>query len=164
MGETVPLSAPSRGWHTRLRVSFWDLLSLRRLSARRRLRAERREADDAILRSDRVSPLLAWRVNELVSRQNRSALARSLRYAVKISDAGCLPSASPINRAAVRLESKRLLGVATLLDSEGSLAPRGVVLIERLLLDGLGPLYSRAHADALPIYLDVARSELEGDV
>jgi hypothetical protein len=140
---------------------FSDVFLPRGLQHRRRLRAERRAADAEILSSDWVSPLLAWRVNELVARKNRRQLARSLRDAVKTADGRYLPNASPINRRAVRVESKRLLALAGRLEDEHAVAPRGVLLVDRLLTDGFGPLYSRDHADALPSHLDVTLKALE---
>jgi len=108
-----------------------------------------------------VSPLLAWRANELVARSNRVDLARSLRRMIRDADARYLPNASPVNRVAVRAESNRLLAIARRLESDDPVAPRGVLLADRLLVDGLGPLYSRARVDELPSYLDVTLEALE---
>jgi hypothetical protein len=131
------------------------------LRARRRLRAQRKAADEELLQTDWVSPFLAWRVNELAARKNRLELARSLRGAVAAADARYLPSASPLNRVAVRSQAKRLLTIAKRLEDSDPVAPRGVLLVEQLLVDGFGPLYSREHADALPAYVDAARAALE---
>ncbi len=139
-----------------------SVVSLRELKARRRLRAARREADEEILRSKWVSPFLAWRVNELVARKNRVDLARSLRGVVRDADVRYLPNASPINRRAIRSESARLLAMADrLLELDSPVAPRGILLVEQLLVDGFGPLYSRERADELPSYLDATLGALE---
>src|SRR4249919_123896 len=114
------------------------------LKDRRQLRAARRAADEELLQSAWASPFLAWRVNEVVARKNRLDLARSVRGAVRDADPRYLPGASPLNRGAVRTESELLLQVAERLeDVDAPVAPRGVLLVERLLVDGYGPLYAR---------------------
>ena len=118
-------------------------------------------ADEALLKTEWISPFLAWRVNELVAQKKRVALAQSLRGVVDAGDARYLPSASPINRVAVRAEAKRLLAIANRLEDAGPVAPRGVILLDRLLVDGSGPLYSRDRAEKLSAYLDVSRDALE---
>jgi hypothetical protein len=73
-----------------------------------------------------------------------------------------LPTASPMNRIAVRAESETLLALAgRLADLERPVAARSVVLLERLLLEPSGPLYDRELADDLPAYLDCALEALE---
>jgi hypothetical protein len=62
----------------------------------------------------------------------------------------------------VRAEAETLLTVASrLADLERPVAPRGVVFIERLLVDGSGPLYDRELVDDLPVFLDTALDALE---
>jgi hypothetical protein len=132
------------------------------LKGRRRLRAARRAADEELLQSNWASPFLAWRVNELVTRKNRLDLARSVRGAVGDADPRYLPGASPLNRVAVRAESEQLLEIAERLeDVDAAVAPRGVLLVERLLVDGYGPLYAREHGDELHDYLHRVRAALE---
>jgi len=145
----------------RLGARVPELLSPRALARRRRLRAERRAADEELLESRWASPLLAWRVNELVVRANRIDLARSIRSTVRDSDARYLPGASPLNRVAVRAESPRLLAIARRLEDARPVNARGVLVVDRLLLDGLGPLYSRERAAELPAHLDDALDALE---
>ncbi len=73
-----------------------------------------------------------------------------------------LPSASPINRVAVRAESEAILDVAArLADTERPVAARGVVLADRLMTDGSGPLFDRERVDELPAYLDSTLYALE---
>ena len=87
---------------------------------------------------------LAWRVEELVTPKNRLDLAHTLRSLVREADARYLPSASPVNRVAVRAEAETLLAVAArLADLERPVAARGVLLVDRLLVDGFSPLYDR---------------------
>jgi hypothetical protein len=132
------------------------------LKARRRLRAARRAADEELLGSAWASPLLAWRVNEVVARKNRLDLARSVRGMVRDADPRLLPGASPLNRGAVRTESELLQLIAERLEEvDADVAPRGVLLVERLLVDGYGPLYARERADELHGYLQRALAALE---
>ena len=94
------------------------------------------------------SPLLGWRASELVSRSNRRVLARSLRAIPAESEALLL--VSPLNRRGVRphLDLVRALAerVGTI---EEPVAPRGMALVEQLLCDGFGPLYSPAKVNEL---------------
>jgi hypothetical protein len=129
---------------------------------RRALSAARWTADAELLRRTTPPLRLAWRVEELVAPKNRLSLARSLRQLVHDSAARYLPSASPVNRLAVRAESESLHALADrLADLDRAVAPRGVLLVERLLTDGFSPLYERESADDLPPYLDVALEALE---
>ena len=132
------------------------------LKARRRLRAARRAADEELLQSAWASPFLAWRVNEVVARKNRIDLARSVRGVVHDADPRYLPGASPLNRVAARAESQELLAIAERLEQvDADVAPRGVLLVERLLVDGYSPLYARERTDELHAYLERARAALE---
>jgi hypothetical protein len=159
--QILQTSAVAPNALVRARARLASAFSLGWLGRRHRLRAERRAADEELMESRWVSPLLAWRANELVARSNRVDLARSLRRMIRDADARYLPNASPVNRVAVRAESNRLLAIARRLESDDPVAPRGVLLADRLLVDGLGPLYSRARVDELPSYLDVTLEALE---
>ena len=159
MAETLQTSPAERESH----MSLWALANkLKELRARRALRLARWAADAELLRR-RTPPLrLAWRVEELVSPKNRLDLAHTLRSLVRESSARYLPSASPVNRLAVRAEATTLVAVAVRLsDLERPVAARGVVFVERLLVDGSGPLYDRELVDDLPVYLDTALQALE---
>jgi hypothetical protein len=135
---------------------------LRELRARHALRAARWAADAELLRRDTAPLRLAWRAAELVDPTNRLELAHTLRSLVREANPRYLPTASPVNRVAVRAESEMLLALAArLADLERSVAPRGVLLVQRLLVDGAGPLYERESVDDLPVYLDVALGALE---
>ena len=126
------------------------LVPVRGWEARRALRAARRRADDELARTRIPSPRLAWRAAELVSDENRLSLARSLTDIVHSADERLLPTASPIDRAAVRLCRPELLELASLLfDLAKPVTPRGLVLVERLLVGGDGPLYGRGAASRL---------------
>ena len=133
-----------------------------RIKARRTLYATRRAADAELLRRTSPPLRLAWRVEELVTPKNRLDLAHTLRSLVREADARYLPSASPVNRLAVRAEAETLLAVAARLsDLQRPVAARGVLFVERLLVDGSSPLYDREQTDALPVYLDTALTALE---
>ena len=135
---------------------------LGRLKARRAMRAVRASADAELARRSLPPLRLAWRVEELVSAKNRLDLAHSVRSLLRDAQTRCLPSASPFNRIAVRAESDRLGAVAArLADLERPVAARGVVLVERLLTDGSGPLYDHEHADDFGATLDVILHTLE---
>ena len=73
-----------------------------------------------------------------------------------------MPGASPVNRVAARrhLELVRLLG-AILEDGGIGVEARGVILVERLLLDGGGPLYDRTRAGELEPALNAAVAALK---
>jgi hypothetical protein len=129
---------------------------------RRALRAARRSADAELLSMPVPSLRLAWRAAELVVPKRRMQLARSLRGLVRDADSRYLPNAAPINRRAVRAVSGDLLAVAhRLADLENPIAPRGVLLVERLLLDSDGPMYDRERARELFAAVDEAAAALE---
>ena len=133
------------------------------LRARRAARIARWEADTEIAACDGSPPLnLAWRVDELVGTKNRLDLAHTLRSLVADCGARYLPSASPVNRRAVRENGTRLRAIAERLSGlERPVAARGVVLLDRLLVDGSGPLYDRQRSDELAPALDFALNALE---
>jgi hypothetical protein len=141
------LFAPVRGWEVR-----------------RALRAARRRADAELLTARLPSPRLAWRTEELVGADNRVELGRSLTDVVHSADERLLPSASPLNRASVRVVRAQLLELAALLyDLSRPVAPRGVLLVERLLYDGSGALYSRNSPNRLRTEVQQALAALKGD-
>ena len=85
-----------------------------------------------------------------------------MRSLVRDARPSYLPSASPFNRLVVRAESDALLAVAArLADLERPVAARGVVLLERLLTDGSGPLYDRDRVDEFGSTLDTILGALE---
>lgn len=147
------------------RTGFGPLGSIARglesLRARRALRAARRAADEELLLSRSPSLRLAWRAAELVVPKRRLELARSLRRLVRDADSRYLPNAQVFNRRAVRAATDNLLVVAErLADLEDPVAPRGVLLLERLLVDTSGPLYDRELAAELAGRIDAAAGAL----
>src|SRR5437870_6012350 len=110
------------------------LAPVRSFEARRALRAARRRADEEILATRLPSPRLAWRVAELVSEENRADLGRSLTDVVQAADERLLPTASPLDRVAVRESRPQLLALAgRLYDVSQTVTPRGVLLVGNLL-------------------------------
>ena len=129
---------------------------------RRALRAARKAADKELLSSDVVSLRLSWRAAELVTPKERLDLARSLRRLVQDADPRYLPGAQTFNRLAVRAQEDRLLTLADrLADLERPIAPRGVLLTERLLDDVDGPLYDRGRESELSVEIEAAAGALE---
>jgi hypothetical protein len=121
---------------------------------RRELKRARAAADSELLRFRTPPPRLAWRTAELTAGSSRLGLARELRGLVEASDPRYLPGASPLDRGAVRVEADALLALADrLADLEVPVAPRGVLLLERLLLGTRGPLYGIEGAAALDVRL-----------
>jgi hypothetical protein len=152
----------SAGVHGVNPLAAWTWHGLATLKSRRALRAARSAADTELLRLDDTPLRLVWRAEELVVPKNRLELAHSLRSLVRDSAVRYLPSASPVNRAAVRGESETLLALAArLADVHRAVAARGVLLVDRLLVDGAGPLYDRRRVDELPHYLERALTALE---
>jgi hypothetical protein len=141
------LLAPVRGWE-----------------ARRALRAARRRADTELLATRLPSPRLAWRTEELIAEDNRVELGRSLTDVVHSSDERLLPGASPLNRASIRDLRAQLLELsARLYDLPRAVAPRGILLVERLLYDGSGPLYGQSEPKELRAEVQQALAALDGE-
>jgi len=159
MDSTLPAGG-AETVHVRPLLGFWR--ALQRVGERRALRAARRAAD-AELALRRHAPLrLSWRVEELVATKNRLDLAHALRSLVRDSSTRYRPTASPVNRVAVRAQSGTFLSLAArLADLERPVTARGVVLTDRLLIDGSGPLYDRDRVDELPAYLEATLETLE---
>jgi hypothetical protein len=126
-------------------VALKLLAPVRGMAKRRALRSARRHADEEILATRLPSPRLAWRTEELLAESNRLELGRSITSVVHSADERLLPNATPLNRPAVRENRPQLLELAALLCDVGrTVTPRGVLLVEHLLVDGTGPLYGRA--------------------
>jgi hypothetical protein len=138
------------------------LAPVRRFRARRELLAARRAADAELITARLPSPRLAWRTNELCSDEHRRELAESVVDVVRASESRHLPTASPINRPAAREETTTLLRLAAALtDTEHGVAPRGVLLVERLLFGTASPLYDQAPRNRLHVTLAEALQALE---
>jgi hypothetical protein len=137
---------------------------MRSFEARRALKAARRRADSEILATRLPSPRLAWRTAELVSEENRTSLARSLTDVVQAADERLLPTASPLDRVAVRECRPQLLALAArLYDQSLTVTPRGVLLADRLLVDGSSPLYGHSDPAKLAATAEQVLTALAGD-
>ena len=118
--------------------------------ARRALRAARRAADDELLETSLAPPRLAWRVEELTDDQHRLELGRAVTHVVHAADERLLPTASPIDRPAIRVCRAELLELASrLCDLGRPVAARGVVRVDRLLTSDRSPLFGRCNTGRL---------------
>ncbi len=90
-----------------------------------------------------ASPALARRARQLTSRRRRAGLAASIRNLLDAAEKGRrgFTSAVPIQRHDILRERQLLLQLAADLESEDELQPRGIALVERLLIDGASPVY-----------------------
>jgi hypothetical protein len=139
------VSAPLHGWEDR-----------------RALRSARRVADAELIVTRLPPPRLAWRWQELVADGHRLDLGRAITDVVHASDERFLPSASPLDRGAVRACRAQLLDLASrVCDLGRPVMPRGVLLVERLLDDSSGPLFGRAGSRLLALELKRTRAALE---
>jgi hypothetical protein len=109
-------------------------------------RSARRVADDRILRGHGV-PL--WRERELTSRRARAVRQREARRVVRAASADRLPSASPLNRSAVRQSAALLSALADRLGDDRPVTAAGILFVDQLLRDGDSPLYGE-HDMLLP--------------
>jgi hypothetical protein len=93
---------------------------------------------------------LLWRSDQLTGAGNRRVLARTLRGIVGELDRRLLPGASPVNRAAARPYLGVIRALAARMgELERPVSPEGILLVERLLTEGWGPLYWQARAQEL---------------
>jgi hypothetical protein len=90
-----------------------------------------------------ASPELARRARQLTSRRRRAGLAASIRNLLDTAERRPrgFTSAVPIQRRAILRERQMLLQLAADLESQDELEPRGIALVERLLIDGGSPVY-----------------------
>lgn len=107
------------------------------------------------------SDLLFSRARELTSRKNRDSLARLCRRFVReLHDPRC--RAYAVNRGAMRSHYRLLVELAERLERhEEMVSPRGIILAQRVLGDGGGPLFNQTRADELGPALAEALRALE---
>ena len=129
---------------------------------RRRLRST---ADRLLLwgaQPQASAELIARRVDELVAPRRRKTLARSLRSIVREVEGRVLPGPVPLNRRDIRAQLELVQALETrLADLSLPVAPRGVLLVERLLTEPGSPLYSGAHGQELGARLAEAHAALD---
>lgn len=165
MPSTSPhLIAPGQEWG----VSSSSRERPRRIGLRLRMRVllHRRRLDDLLLEGVRAgdSPELALRAKQLTAPGYRRNLADSLDEIVCCAEGKGRRSASaaPLASRDVRAARAILLQLAHALRHDSAPDPAGVVLVERLLTDGTGPLFAESYDDALWRAAKRAIARLEG--
>ena len=124
-----------------------------RLGVRLRALTHRAKLDAMLL--DGTDPTgsaeLQLRASQLTGGRYRDMLARSLVESVEAAEGERRRSMAsiPLAYGEVRAARAALLELANGLRGEGPVAPAGVVLAERLVTDGAGPLYIASEHDAL---------------
>jgi hypothetical protein len=90
-----------------------------------------------------ASPELSRRARQLTSRRSRAGLAASIRNLLETAEERPrgFTAAVPIQRREILRERPLLLQLAADLESQDELEPRGIALVERLLIDGGSPVY-----------------------
>jgi hypothetical protein len=145
-------------------VCFSTAAALRAFVAERELRRLRAAADRLILEQHRgvlQSQLVRWRSAELTADKRRRRMSKELEVMLRRLSPGRLPSASPLNRPAAR-RSQDLLGLlAERLDDSRPIAPRGILLAERLLRSPGSPLYDDRGGRTLPRAIERVLQALE---
>ncbi len=123
-------------------------LALRARVLRRRSRLDAMLARGAAAEE---SPELTLRAAQLTGRRHRATLADSLEDVVRTAEGHGLRRTvrPPLAGGEVRAARAALLGLAYQLRQSAGVQPAGVVLTQRLITDGTGPLYVHAQNDAL---------------
>jgi hypothetical protein len=140
-----------------------SLLQAARVAAE--LGRRRRVADEWLLWGAATPPppaLLSWRADELTSPRLRSSLAHSLRRIEREVCGGSPPGPVPLNTRALR----RHVGLVRALqerleDRARPVSARGMLLIDRLLAEPAGPLYSRVPHELLAEAMSEALAALD---
>ena len=120
--------------------------AVRRAQLATEQRSARRVADDRILRGRGVPH---WREHELTSRHARAGRRREVERLLRAASADRLPSASPIERLAVRRSEPLFRRLAERLDDDHPVSARGILFVDQLLRDPASPLYG-THPELLP--------------
>jgi hypothetical protein len=110
------------------------------------------------------SPELTLRAAQLTGSHHRRVLADSLARAVRVAEgSGRRLSAAPrLACGEVHAARAALRELESALRSDAPVEPAGVVLAERMLTDGTGPLYIYGENDALWHAAKCASAALEG--
>ena len=139
---------PSTSQERELRRSRTSELTLR---ARVLLHANRLDAMLLEGADPAESPELAARARHLTSRSCRQTLAESLEHVLNVAEgrARLAGTAHSVAKHEIVASRAALLGLIKALLDEPTAKPAGVVLTERLLTDGLSPLYVEGEHDAL---------------
>jgi hypothetical protein len=111
---------------------------VRRAQVSAEQRTARRVADDRILHRQGVP---VWREQELCSARARASRAKEVRRLVRAASADRLPSASPLNRSAVRTNAALLGRLTDRLADDRPVNARGMLYVDQLLRDPASPVY-----------------------
>jgi hypothetical protein len=98
------------------------------------------------------SPELELRARQLTGSRHRRVLADSLDEVIRVAEGpkpSRLAASAPLVRGDVRAARGALLDLECSLRRDGAVHPAGVLLAQRLLTDGSGPLYVKAQNGAL---------------
>jgi hypothetical protein len=147
MSSQIPqVAAPSRRLTARAHEP--SRLALR---ARVLLHAGRLDTALAAGADPSASPELALRASRLTSARHRRALAGRIEEVIRLAEqpGPRLSAAPPLAKRDVRDARAALLDLSQMLRGGEPIAPAGVVLAQRLLSDGAGPLYVHCAEDAL---------------
>ncbi len=125
---------------------FATAAGLKRAQFARGRQSARRVADERILRGHGV-PL--WREEELVSPHARASRRREVERIVRAAAAERLPSASPLNRMAVRQSIGLLEALEARLADDEPVSAAGMLHLDQLLRDPASAMYSD-HDELLP--------------
>jgi hypothetical protein len=156
VGPLLALAAGSLGLDASPRVPwaagvagaalFAAAAAVRRAQIGLERRAARRVADARILRGHGVP---VWRELELTSPAARAARRREVERIRRAASGDRLPSASPMNRTAVRGSAAMLDRLAARLGDGAPVSARGMLFVDQLLRDPASPVYG-AHDELLP--------------
>ena len=134
-------------------------------SRRRELAHARRAADEQLeyVPGTAVPAKLVWRANELLSRDNRRSLARQMHKLSRMANEKVLITSVPVSVSTLWANRDRLAGIANLLeDYDQPLAPRGIVMLDKLLRNSAdSPLYHRHQPYELAAALQQIRDALD---
>lgn len=110
------------------------------------------------------SPELEARCRQLTSRACRDTLAEGLEHVLTVAERRTSPvsAAPPLAKREIIAARASLISLIDALKDERPVEPAGVVLTERLLTDGLSPLYVEGEHDALWHTARNAIARLEG--
>ena len=139
--------------------------ALDHVSRRRELARARRAADEQLeyIAGTVVPATLVWRTNELLSRDNRRSLARQMHKLSRMANEKFLITSVPVSVSTLWANRDRLAGIANLLeDFDQPVAPRGIVMLDKLLCNSLdSPLYHRHQPYELAAALQQIRDALD---
>ncbi len=109
------------------------------------------------------APALSLRANELIGRRSRGRLSRAIQRLLRRSNRSLHPIHDPVPICWQKVRSARpaLEQLAAHLSGPDPVDARGVAMVQIILSDGSGPLFSRPCADDLEPALEAAIEALE---